>query len=126
MMAMVAGVSAAYAEEPIKVPSGQEVTYVDVIQNAQGPEGLTYRFRFIAPAIARDGGTVDSEAALTDMAALCEQFALPLISSVGPMPSQIIISLSDRPVTFGEPAPDATQYFEAFSRDGDTCVWEGF
>ena len=31
-----------------------------------------------------------------------------------------------RAVAFGEPAPEATQYFEAYSIDGDRCVWEPF
>ena len=118
---------AALAEDvPIPVPSGQTVTYFETIQNAQGPEGLTYRFRFIAPAIARDGGTVDAETALEDMAALCESFALPALPVSGPVPAQIIISLADRPVPFGEPAPEATQFFEAFRPEDGACIWEGF
>jgi hypothetical protein len=29
-------------------------------------------------------------------------------------------------VPFGEPAPDATQFFEAYRVEGDTCIWEAF
>ena len=46
---------------------------------------------------------------------LCQNFALPRISDIGPQPSQIVSSLSDRPVPFGEAAPDATQFFEAYT-----------
>lgn len=114
------------AEAAIEVPSGQEVTFIEMIADAPGPDGLAYRFRFLAPAIAKSGGSIDAETALDDMAALCEGFALARLSNVGPMPSQIIISLSDRMVPFGEPAPDVTQFFEAFRPEGGTCVWEGF
>jgi hypothetical protein len=116
----------ARAEDEIAVPSGQKVTYVETIHNALGPEGLTYRFRFLAPSIAREGGMVDADAALEDMAYLCETYALPRIADTGPQPEQIIISLADREVPFGEPAPEATQYFEAFRPEAGTCVWEGF
>lgn len=114
------------AEETIKVPSGQPVTFLDVVHEAPGPEGLTYRFRFLAPAIARENGTVDSDQALEDMAALCESYVLPRLAALGPQPSQIIISLADRPVPFGQPDPEATQFFEAFRPEGSGCIWEGF
>ncbi|MDR0809350.1 MAG: DUF6497 family protein [Gemmobacter sp.] len=108
----------------IAVPSGQPVTLQDVIWNEMGPQGLTMRFRFIAPQIAREGGGVDFDTAAADMQALCESFALPRLAEFGPMPAQIVISLADISVPFGEAAPEATQYFEAFSiRDG-ACIWE--
>ena len=112
--------------EPIAVPSGQEVRFLDTIHAEPGPEGLTQRFRFIAPAIARAGGTIDAETAQADMEVLCKDFALPRLAQTGPVPAQVIIVLSDREVAFGEPAPEATQYFEAYSIDGDRCVWEPF
>ena len=111
---------------PIPVPSGQPVTLQDVIWNEMGPHGLTMRFRFVAPEIAKAGGGVDFESAVADMQALCEGFALPRIADLGPQPAQIVISLSDRPVPFGEAAPEVTQFFEAFSVDGNTCNWEMF
>ena len=112
--------------DPIVVPSGQEVRFLDTILAEPGPEGLTQRFRFIAPAIARAGGTIDAETAQADMEVLCNDFALPRLAQTGPVPAQVIIVLSDREVAFGEPAPEATQYFEAYSIDGDRCVWEPF
>ncbi|MCW3781325.1 DUF6497 family protein [Defluviimonas salinarum] len=110
----------------ITVPSGQEVTALDVIRSAPGTEGLTLRFRFLAPAIGREDGGISAESAQADMAWLCETYALPRLPEIGPAPAQIVISLADRPVPFGEVAPEATQFFEAFSRDGDRCVWEAF
>ncbi|MCA0274203.1 MAG: DUF6497 family protein [Proteobacteria bacterium] len=114
------------AGDLIPVPSGQEVRFLDVIHGEPGPEGLTARFRFVAPAIARDGGTVAPEAAQEDMAALCSAFALQRIAKIGPQPVQIIIVLSDREVAFGETVPEATQYFEAYSLADGMCIWEPF
>ncbi|GGW36096.1 hypothetical protein GCM10011452_25680 [Gemmobacter lanyuensis] len=110
----------------IAVPSGQAVTLQDVIWNAAGPNGLTLRFRFLAPQIAREAGDVDFETASADMLALCQSFALPRLAELGPQPQQIIISLADRVVPFGETSPDATQYFEAYSIENGTCIWEMF
>ena len=113
-------------DDLIPVPSGQKVRFLDVIHGEPGPEGLTTRFRFVAPAIARDGGTVNAEAAQEDMAALCSGYALQRIAKTGPQPAQIIIALADREVAFGEPAPEATQYFEAYSLADGMCIWEPF
>jgi hypothetical protein len=110
---------------PVEVPSGQPVAYVDTVQNIPG-EGLVYRFRFVAPGIARNGGTVDAATVQTDMQYLCDSFAIPRIASTGPQPSQIVISLSDRPVKFGVPSPEATQFFEGYRIEAGTCIWELF
>ena len=77
----------------VPVPSGQWVRFVDVVMNAPGPDGLTARFRFVAPAIAKQTGSVDFEVAAADMEHLCKSFALPRIAGTGPKPSQIIISI---------------------------------
>lgn len=107
----------------ITVPSGQAVQLQDAIWNVDGPLGLTLRFRFVAPAIAPGGG-VDVETAQADMQALCDSFALPRVSGIGPQPSQLIISMADRALPFGEAAPEAIQYFEAFRLENGQCVWE--
>ncbi|TDQ56122.1 DUF6497 family protein [Phaeovulum veldkampii] len=116
-------VAPARAAEPIAVPSGQAVEWVETIHDAPGPSGLTIRFRFLAPQI---GGSdpIDPDQALVDMEHLCTTFALPRIVEPGPQPAQIIISLSDRPVLFGATDPEATQYFEAFRPEGGVCIWE--
>ena len=109
----------------IGVPSGQEVHWLDTIQDTQGTAGLTLRYRFLAPQI---GGAdpIDAEIASADMQALCDSYVLPRLSTVGPQPQQIVISLSDRPVQFGETDTDAVQYFEAYSVEDGACVWEMF
>ena len=109
----------------IAVPSGQAISLQDVVWNAPGPAGLTLRFRFVAPGIAK-GGTVSFESASADMEWLCQNYAIPRIANLGPQPAQIVISLSDRALPFGESAPDATQFFEAYSFKDGQCVWDMF
>ena len=110
----------------LALPSGQVVTLQDVVWNAPGPDGLTLRFRFIAPAIAENGGTVDFDTAAGDMLWLCQSYALPRIAATGPRPAQIVISLADRALAFGQPAPEATQFFTAYSFADGQCVEEPF
>jgi Family of unknown function (DUF6497) len=126
LLAVLAALPAVAEDGPIPVPSGQTVTWVDTIHDARGPAGLTLRFRFLAPAIARAGGTVSAEVAQADMQALCDGWALARIASTGPRPAQVVISLSDRKVAFGEPDPEATQFFEAYSIETGACVPEVF
>lgn len=114
----------AMADETVTVPSGQTVTFLDAIQNEAGPEGQTARFRFVAPAIATEAVSFDTSVA--DMQYLCDTYALPRVTGAGALPQQIVISLSSAPVPFGEPAPDVTQFFEAFSLDKGACIWEVF
>ncbi|OCX66190.1 hypothetical protein BFP70_07780 [Thioclava sp. SK-1] len=110
---------------PISVPSGQDIRWQETVSDAQGSAGRTIRFRFVAPAIA-DATKVDAEVALDDMLALCDTFAVPRIPNVGPQPEQIVISLADRDIPFGEANPDAVQYFEAYSIVDGHCQWEFF
>ncbi len=114
------------AQEDIIVPSGQRITFIETVRDAPGPGGLTYRFRFLAPDIARADGTVTDDMAFDDMAQLCAGYALSHLSNIGPQPAQIIISLVDRPLPFGTPDPEATQFFEAFHLEDGACIWDGF
>lgn len=127
LIAAILLASPAFGQELVPVPSGQPVTFLDAIWNEPGPAGLTARFRFVAPQIAQQGGTVDFDTASADMEALCNTYALPRIeTTTGPRPAQVVISLSDRPVEFGVISPDATQFFEAYSIVDGACVWEAF
>lgn len=124
-LAVLAG--PALAQDELAVPSGQPVTLQDTIWNEPGPAGLTARFRFIAPLIARDGGTIDFDTAAIDMDHLCDTYALPRIDTItGPRPSQVVISLSDIPVEFGVITPEATQFFEAYTIEDGVCVWDPY
>lgn len=110
----------------LALPSGQIVTLIETIWNTMGPAGLVTRFRFLAPQINVETGTVPFEAASQDIAWACQNFALAKVVEFGPLPSQIIISLEDRPVPFGEADPEALQFFEAFRIENGACIWEVF
>ncbi len=112
----------------IELPSGQVVTLIETIWNAPGPEGLVSRFRFLAPAInpetAAETGVVDFDLAAADIAWLCQNYALERVVQMGPEPAQVVVSLSDRLVPFGETSPESVQFFEAFRIENGTCIWE--
>jgi hypothetical protein len=106
------------AKGDVSVPSGRAVSFLDVITNAPGADGATARFRFVAP------GLQAGEDASADMQALCDSYALPRIEGMVPAPQQIVIVLSDRAVPFGEAAPEAVQFFEAYRPENGACIWE--
>lgn len=109
---------------PIVTPSGLSLHWVQTLQDSDGPEGLTLRLRFLAPAIA--GGVADFAPIAADMQWLCETLALPLLPQIGRPPAQIVISLSDRDLPFGETDDTATQFFEAYRPDPPICDWDMF
>ncbi len=117
--------AAGTGEIMVSLPSGLAVRWVETLSDAAGPAGLTLRFRFVAPEIAAPGG-YDPETASTDMQALCDGFALPRLSSIGPRPAQVVIALADRLVPFGQADEAALQLFEAYSVIDGACVWELF
>lgn len=113
------------AAQQAQVPSGQAVTLNEVLIDEQ-PGEVWVRFRFIAPEIARDGGSVGYEVASPDMDHLCETLALPYLQQYALSPTRVVISLSDREVPFGAPTPEATQFFEAYRPETTRCIWEEF
>ncbi len=120
------GLSApALASNPIAVPSGQLVTFYDVIWEQDGTEN-TYRFRYLAPQIARDGGGVSFAQAESDLIYLCENSALPNLRKHNRDVNKIIISMSDIPVTFGKASPHATQFVDGFVVQGIRCIWDAY
>jgi hypothetical protein len=106
--------------EVLTLPSGRTVQVLDVITNAPGAAGATARFRFVVPGLqaADDWGP--------EMQALCDTYALPRIDGMVPAPQQIVITLADRALPFGEAAPDAVQFFEAYRPENGACIWEMF
>lgn len=110
----------------ISVPSGQSVTLQDIIWNALGPDGPVARFRFVAPAIARAGGSINADQVANDLLHLCQNIVRGTLAEKGDVRSNVVVSMADRAVTFGETIPDATQYFESYRIDGDRCILELF
>lgn len=120
---LLIAVAAPLRADPVPVPSGQGVELLELIKD---PDGLTWRFRFVAPAIARDTGMIDQQTALEDIHALCETYVAPLLLDAPEDPDQIVISMADRATVFGEAAPDVTQYFEAYRVEATDCMLESF
>ena len=61
VLALLVMISPLFASvEPILVPSGQHVEFFEVIWEAEGDLN-TYRFRYIAPEISRNGGHISFE-----------------------------------------------------------------
>lgn len=104
------------------VPSGQPVMLQDLFW--QEGDDLVLRVRFLAPQIAREGGTVAYDAAVKDMLHLCDTVVRPQVEAGEDKPDQIIISFSDIDVPFGEADPAATQFFEAYRIENGACIWE--
>ncbi len=124
---MVITTLAGCQEEPaagptVEVPSGRELSLIDVITNAPGPAGAAARFRFLAPGLA----SADAETAFADMQVVCDSFALERTKGTVPEPQQIIITFMSAEVPFGDAAPDVVQFFESFRVENGACVWEVF
>ncbi|GHF74652.1 hypothetical protein GCM10017056_51600 [Seohaeicola zhoushanensis] len=123
MLTMLA--AGAQAQPLITVPSEQPVSLSQIVID-DAPGEIWLRFRFLAPEIARDGGRIDGATASVDMEHLCNALALPYMTEQGLSAARIVISLMDRDVAFGESAPEATQFFEAFRPEDGRCIWEEF
>lgn len=96
------------------VPSGLAVELYDVVVE---PEAGLARFRFVAPELR----ALEFEAVEGDLPWLCDHVALPETRESGWEVSQIVVSIGDREVPFGESDPEALQYFSAFVFDGSAC-----
>ena len=114
------------AAEDLDLPSGRTVSFHDVVHGAPGPGGLTVRFRFIEADLRAVVDATPYDELEADMHYLCESYALERISNIGPQPSSVMISISDRPVEFGAQDPDVAQVFEAYRPEDGACIWEGF
>lgn len=128
MIAFISAVmlpSVAFGLDPITVPSGQPITFHEIISD-QPTQGATHRFRFVTPQIARRFGEVDFESVEGDMGYLCREFVIPQLLLNNETPETIVISFSDRITEFAQPAPDVTQFFEAFRIENNNCIWEPF
>ncbi len=112
------------AADLFAVPSGQPVTLQDIFW--EEGDTLILRVRFLAQQIAREGGSVDYDTAAKDMLYLCQTYILPQLAESSDVPDQVILSLSDKEVPFGESDPEATQFFEAYHVQDGACIWEIF
>ncbi|MGC3936251.1 DUF6497 family protein [Roseobacter sp. EG26] len=106
------------------VPSGQPVELYEVLIDEVGTE-TWLRFRFLAPEIARDTGSISFAQAESDLEHLCVEVALPYLTEFDLRPQIVAVTLLDRPVEFGQSDPKATQFIDVFRVSSGSCVWEG-
>ncbi|MCW9043518.1 MAG: DUF6497 family protein [Pseudopelagicola sp.] len=120
----LAAAAAAGEEETPVVPSGQALYLQESLYETRADRTRVLRLRYVMPAIAEAG--LGYGALEADFPYLCNEVALAALAKTDAPVAQVIISLADRETPFGEPAPDATQFFEAFRVENGTCIWEGF
>ncbi len=108
------------AAKGIEVPSGQPVSFIEFIsEEATG----TVRFRFLTPEIGTSFQYADVAG---DFQVVCDELVMPALVEAALEPSQIVLSMSAVDIPFGEDNPDVLQFFEIFSLENDTCIWEEF
>lgn len=117
------GVAAMADTQEIELPSGLVARLQEMLWDRPGG-GLVYRFRFVASEFSSNDQ--DFEVTRKDLEHLCNAFALPKVSNIGPEPSQIVISLANKESEFGVIDPDIMQVFEAYSVQDGSCIWEVF
>ncbi|CTQ51332.1 hypothetical protein JDO7802_03371 [Jannaschia donghaensis] len=103
------------------LPSGQPLVLWEVVWERVEGAGTQAVFRFIAPQIARDGGTVDADAAFTDLDWLCTTHAIPVARLPAARADTVVVTLMDRPVARGTTDAAATQYFGVYTIENGEC-----
>jgi len=80
--------------------------------------------RYLAPEIARDGGSKGYEEAVAAMDALCEGPGLATVRAYESPVQQIVVTLMDRIVEWGEATPEATQFIATYAVTEAGCEWQ--
>lgn len=110
-------------EETPAVPSGHEIRLQEVLFETRQDSSEVVRFRYVMPLI-RQG--IEFAEIIDDFEHLCVGVAVPYLAIEEKVVDQVIISMADREIEFGESTTLATQYFEAFTVKDGSCIWEGF
>ena len=109
-------------EESPTVPSGLVLTLQEVLEDPQPDGRLWVRLRYVAPTLTKDGRAMIDR----DFEALCLSQAVPYIPTAADQADEAVISIASAPVDFGSNAPGVTQFFEVFSLQDGTCIWEAY
>jgi hypothetical protein len=109
--------------EPLDQPPAEDPEAADQEEGTAATGGLA-RFRLVVPGLGEEGAAYEDVAG--DFAWLCESLALPALDANGWAPTEVVISLSDREVPFGETDPEAVQFFEGFRVADGTCIAQAF
>jgi len=122
MTAFALSAAAPVFAQEVSVPSGLDVRLFDVILEEDAPLA---RFRFVAPAIGGATPVGFTEMA-DDLQYLCEALVIPGLAANGWTAQEVVISLSEKELPFGTVSAEIAQYFQPFSVQDDTCIWEEF
>lgn len=120
---ILSGIGSAALADPIAVPSGQAIEFKQVIwaEEAEIPNAI---FRFVAPEITRDGTGIEYDVAAEDLLFLCNTFALPrVLNTYSEGEVDLVLSLSQQDLAFGEVNPEVLQFFESFVVRDAACDW---
>lgn len=112
------------AQSLLDVPSGHNVTLHEALTDTLPDGQNVLRLRYIIRELGGEGAGYADVA--DDFQHLCNLQGIAIQQNEKLTLSQIIVSFANKETEFGVPNPDATQYFEAFSIENDTCIWEGF
>ncbi|WP_204113838.1 DUF6497 family protein [Shimia biformata] len=119
----LASSGAVTADDLPPVPSGNELYLQEVIYEDRQDGSRVARYRYVMPILRQGVEFYEVEA---DFQYLCETRALRELKASGEKVDQIIVSLADRETEFGEISPLVTQYFEAYTVEDGSCIWEGY
>lgn len=121
--ALTGAATAGVLEETPAVPSGNDIQLQEILFETRDDATRVVRFRYVMPLIRQGVAFADIE---QDFFHLCIGVAVPYLAIQNETVDQVIISMADRETDFGVISHLAQQYFEAFSVQDGTCIWEGF
>ncbi len=121
--ALLGAATAGVLEETPVVPSGNDLQLQEILYETRADSSRVARFRYVMPLIRQGVEFAELE---QDFFHLCIGVAVPYLAIEGETVDQVIISMADRETDFGVLSTLGTQYFEAFSVQNGTCIWEGF
>lgn len=93
------------------------------VGRTEGAEERWLVMRYLAPQIARDGGSLGYEDVAEEMDALCNGEGLSTALAHESPVDQIVITLMDRVVERGQPDPEATQFIASYDVTEAGCEW---
>ena len=102
--------------------SGFDHTLFETLDSTSPDGTRVLRLRYVDESLTSE----DHQKVADDFAALCERDALPHNAQAAEKFDQVVISLANKKSEFGVFNPEVTQYFEAFTLENDSCIWEAF
>jgi hypothetical protein len=124
-LAPLAVVAEDWPSGEVAAPSGLQVSLHEVIFEENPWSGETMVVvRLLAPAIA---GPIENPIALRDdMEWACRTWGLPAAATLTAAPDMVVVEMMADLVERGVAAPETRQFFEQFTLDGPSCIWELF